>query len=288
MIIVSYSTVYLAFSMIQEGNLLAINFKAFLWFVGNGLLILTVYPLIFIFEKTFKFLSDSTLIEMSDTNQALLRELAEKAPGTFQHSLQVANLAEEAVIQVGGNPLLVRTGALYHDIGKMYHPEYFVENQSTDHNAHDGLKFEDSARIIINHVLDGVEIARKYRLPEAIIDFIRTHHGTTIVQYFYKSHMKEFPDDESSRHKFVYPGPMPFSKETAVLMMADSVEATSRSLKVKDETNLSNMVEDIINQQIREQQFDNTDITFRDIDLIKEIFLRKLRNIYHVRIEYPS
>ena len=287
MIVASYSTVYLAFSMIQEGNLLAINFKAFLWFAGNGLLILTVYPLIFIFEKTFKFLSDSTLIELSDTSQALLRELAEKAPGTFQHSLQVSNLAEEAVIRVGGNPLLVRTGALYHDIGKMYNPEYFVENQSTDYNAHDELKFEDSARIIINHVLDGIEIARKYRLPEAIIDFIRTHHGTTIVQYFYKYFIKEFPENASSRHKFVYPGPRPFSKETAVLMMADSVEASSRSLRVKDESNLSNLVEDIINQQIREQQFDNTDITFRDIDMIKEIFLRKLLNIYHVRIEYP-
>ena len=288
MIILSYSTVYLAFSMIQEGNLLAINFKAFLWFVGNGLLILTVYPLIFIFEKTFKFLSDSTLVELSDTNQPLLRELAEKAPGTFQHSLQVANLAEEAVIRIGGNPLLVRTGALYHDIGKMYNPEYFVENQSTDYNAHDELRFEDSARIIINHVLDGVDIAKRYRLPEAIVDFIRTHHGTTIVQYFYRSFLREFPEEESSRHKFVYPGPRPFSKETAVLMMADSVEATSRSLKVKDKSNLSEMVEDIINQQIREQQFDNTDITFRDIDLIKEIFLRKLLNIYHVRIEYPS
>jgi putative nucleotidyltransferase with HDIG domain len=253
MIIASYSTVYLAFSMIQEGNL-----------------------------------SDSTLIELSDTNQALLRELAEKAPGTFQHSLQVSNLAEEAVIQVGGNPLLVRTGALYHDIGKMYNPEYFVENQSTDYNAHDELKFEDSARIIINHVQDGIEIARKYRLPEAIIDFIRTHHGTTMVQYFYKSFIKQFPEEEASRHKFVYPGPRPFSKETAVLMMADSVEASSRSLRVKDESNLSNLVEEIINQQIREQQFDNTEITFRDIDLIKDIFLRKLLNIYHVRIEYPS
>jgi putative nucleotidyltransferase with HDIG domain len=288
LIIASYSTVYLAFSMIQEGNLLAINFKTFLWFVGNGLLILTVYPLIFIFEKTFKFLSDSTLIELSDTNQTLLRELAEKAPGTFQHSLQVANLAEEAVIQVGGNPLLVRTGALYHDIGKMNNPEYFVENQSTDYNAHDELKFEDSARIIINHVPAGVEIAKKYRLPEAIVDFIRTHHGTTIVQYFYKSFLKEYPDEEASRHKFVYPGPRPFSKETAVLMMADSVEASSRSLRVKDESNLNKLVEEIINQQIREQQFDNTEITFRDIDLIKEIFLKKLLNIYHVRIEYPS
>ncbi len=224
---------------------------------------------------------------MSDTNQALLRELAEKAPGTFQHSLQVANLAEEAVIHVGGNPLLVRTGALYHDIGKMYNPEYFVENQSADYNAHDELKFEDSARIIIRHVLDGIDIARRYRLPDAIIDFIRTHHGTTIVQYFYRSFIKEFPEDESSRHKFVYPGPRPFSKETAVLMMADSVEASSRSLRVKDKSNLSKLVDDIINQQIREQQFDNTDITFRDIDQIKEIFLRKLLNIYHVRIEYP-
>ncbi len=288
LIIAAYSIVYSAFSMIQEGNLSSIQFKTLLWFAGNGLLILTSYPLIFIFEKGFKFLSDSTLIELSDTNQPLLRELAEKAPGTFQHSLQVANLAEEAIFRIGGNPRLIRTGALYHDIGKISNPLYFVENQTTDYNPHDDLTFEESARIIIDHVSKGVEIARKHRLPEAIVDFITTHHGTTVVQYFYKSSLKEYPDDETMMEKFSYTGPKPHSRETAVLMMADSVEASSRSLKVRDEESLNKLVEQILNYQIREGQFDNADITFRDIHRIKEIFLKKLLNIYHVRIEYPE
>ncbi|MFC2115992.1 HD family phosphohydrolase [Bacteroidota bacterium] len=288
LIIAAYSTVYFAFAMIQEGNLNSIQFKTFLWFAGNGLLILTSYPLIFIFEKGFKFLSDSTLIELSDTNQPLLRQLAEKAPGTFQHSLQVANLAEEAIFQIGGNSLLIRCGALYHDIGKMNNPLYFVENQITDFNPHDDLEFEESAGIIIKHVSDGVEIARKHRLPEAIIDFITTHHGTTVVQYFYKSSLKKYPEDETSMEKFSYVGPKPYSRETAVLMMADSAEASSRSLKIKDEESLTNLVEQILNYQIGEGQFDNSDITFRDIHRIKDVFIKKLLNIYHVRIEYPK
>jgi putative nucleotidyltransferase with HDIG domain len=288
LIIASYSVVYFAFSIIQEGNLNSIHFKTFLWFAGNGLLILTSYPLIFIFEKSFKFLSDSTLIELSDTNQPLLRELAEKAPGTFQHSLQVANLAEEAIYRIGGNVLLIRTGALYHDIGKMLNPGYFIENQMTDTNPHDKLEFEESARIIIDHVSKGVEIGRKHRLPEAIIDFITTHHGTTLVQYFYKSSLKKYQADEAHAAKFRYGGPKPFSRETAVLMMADSVEASSRSLKVRNEETLRNLVEQIISYQIEEAQFDNSDITFRDIHRIKQIFLKKLLNIYHVRIEYPE
>jgi putative nucleotidyltransferase with HDIG domain len=207
MIIGAYSLVYLAFSMIQEGNLNSIQFKTFLWFAGNGLLILTSYPLIFIFEKSFKFISDSTLIELSDTNQPLLRELAEKAPGTFQHSLQVANLAEEAIFRIGGNALLIRTGALYHDIGKMNNPQYFIENQLTDENPHDKLKFEESARIIIDHVSKGVETARKHRLPESIVDFIVTHHGTTVVQYFYKSALKEYPENKTLLEEYSYGGP---------------------------------------------------------------------------------
>ncbi len=288
LIIATYSTVYLAFSLIQEGNLSTIQSKTFLWFAGNGLLILTSYPLIFVFEKGFKFLSDSTLIELSDTNQPLLRELAEKAPGTFQHSLQVANLAEEAIYQIGGNALLIRTGALYHDIGKMENPMYFIENQLTDENPHDKISFEESAKIIIDHVTQGVEKARKHRLPEAIIDFITTHHGTSVVQYFYKSSLKEYPDDGSRMEKFSYSGPKPFSRETAVLMMADSVEASSRSLKTKDEESLRNLVSQIIDYQIKEGQFDDADITFRDIHRIKGIFLKKLLNIYHVRIEYPE
>ncbi|MCK4747507.1 MAG: HDIG domain-containing protein, partial [Bacteroidales bacterium] len=261
LIIAAYSTVYFAFAMIQEGNLSSIQFKSFLWFAGNGLLILTSYPLIFIFEKSFKFLSDSTLIELSDTNQPLLRELAEKAPGTFQHSLQVANLAEEAIYQIGGgNPLLIRTGAIYHDIGKMNNPLYFIENQISDYNPHDEMEFEESARIIIDHVSKGVEIARKHRLPEAIIDFISTHHGSSVVQYFYKSSLKEYPENETRMEKFTYSGPKPFSRETAVLMMADSVEASSRSLKTKDEESLKNLVEQILNHQIGKGQFDNSDI----------------------------
>lgn len=288
LIIATYSTVYLAFSLIQEGNLSTIQSKTFLWFAGNGLLILTSYPLIFVFEKGFKFLSDSTLIELSDTNQPLLRELAEKAPGTFQHSLQVANLAEEAIYQIGGNALLIRTGALYHDIGKMENPMYFIENQLTDENPHDKISFEESAKIIIDHVTQGVEKARKHRLPEAIIDFITTHHGTSVVQYFYKSSLKEYPDDGSRMEKFSYSGPKPFSRETAVLMMADSVEASSRSLKTKDEESLRNLVSQIIDYQIKEGQFDDADVTFRDIHRIKGVFLKKLLNIYHVRIEYPE
>ena len=288
LIVITYSTVYFAFSLIQEGNLATIDYKVFPWFAGNGLLILSVYPLIFIFEKTFKFLSDATLIELSDTNQPLLRELTEKAPGTFQHSLQVSNLAEEAIFQIGGNPLLVRTGALYHDIGKMSNPLYFIENQSSDYNPHDEVEFEESARIIIHHVIEGIEIAKKHSLPEPIINFIRTHHGTTLVQYFYRSFLKKFPENEADLNKFTYPGPKPFSREMAVLMMADSIEAASRSLKVRDEKSLKNLVDLIIEHQITEKQFDNTDITFRDIRQVKEIFLRKLLTIYHVRIEYPQ
>jgi putative nucleotidyltransferase with HDIG domain len=214
--------------------------------------------------------------------------MAEKAPGTFQHSLQVANLAEEAIFLIGGNALLVRTGALYHDIGKMKNPRYFIENQMTDTNPHDELEFEESAGIIIDHVSKGVEIARKHHLPEPIVDFITTHHGTTIVQYFYKSSLKKYPADETHLEKFTYPGPKPFSRETAVLMMADSVEASSRSLKKRDEETLKHLVEQIIDNQIEDEQFDNSDITFRDIHRIKDIFLKKLLNIYHVRIEYPE
>ncbi len=288
LIIVSYSAVYFAFSMTQEGNLASVDYKIFPWFAGNGLLILSAYPLIFIFEKTFNFISDSTLIELSDTNQPLLRELSEKAPGTFQHSLQVANLAEEAIFQIGGNPLLIRTGALYHDIGKMKNPLYYVENQSMDYNPHDKLEFEESARIIIDHVSRGVEIAKKHRLPDPVVDFIKTHHGTSVVQYFYRSFLKKFPEDSADLDKFTYPGPRPFSREMAVLMMADSIEASSRSLKAKNEESLNNLVEQIIQQQISGKQYDNSDITFRDISRIKEIFLQKLLNIYHVRIEYPE
>lgn len=284
----SYSFVYFGLVITQEGNFSGIDLQNFVYFALNGGLVLLAYPLIYIFEKTFGFLSDLTLMELSDTNQKLLRDLAEKAPGTFQHSMQVANLAEEAIHKIGGNPLLVRTGALYHDIGKMNNPIYFIENQRTGFNPHDTHEFDESANIIISHVKDGVELAKKHSLPDPLIDFIQTHHGTTKVQYFYRSYIKKFPDKDVDVNMFTYPGSKPFSKETAVLMMADSVEAASRSLSKIDEETISNLVDNIITDQMNEGQFDNVDINFKDITNIKDVFKDKLRNIYHARIKYPK
>lgn len=287
-IIFSYSLLYFGFELIKERSFSGMRWSNFAWFGGNGLLVLTCYPLIYFFEKTFGFLSDATLMELSDTNQPLLRKLAEEAPGTFQHSMQVANLAEAAIYKIGGNPLLVRTGALYHDIGKMTDPMYFIENQSTNLNPHDSLEFEESSRIIISHVTKGIEMAQKHKLPLQIIDFITTHHGTSRVQYFYKSYIKKFPNQSVDTGQFTYPGPKPFSKETAVVMMADAVEASSRSLKETDEETIDRLVESIINYQVIDEQFTEADITFRDLTTIKKVFKNKLRNIYHIRIEYPE
>ncbi|OFX46736.1 MAG: hypothetical protein A2X13_00505 [Bacteroidetes bacterium GWC2_33_15] len=288
LVFLTYSFVYFGMAITQEGNFSNIEWNNFVYFAINGGFVLLAYPLIYIFEKIFGFLSDVTLMELSDTNQKLLRELAEKAPGTFQHSMQVANLAEEAIIKIGGNPLLVRTGALYHDIGKMINPLYFIENQRTGFNPHDMHEFVESANIIINHVTDGIELARKHKLPEKLIDFIRTHHGTSKVQYFYRSYIKKFPDKEIDINKFTYPGPKPFSKEMAVLMMADSVEAASRSLTDYNDSTIDNIVESIINNKMNDMQFDISDITFKDISTVKSIFKKKLANIYHIRIKYPE
>lgn len=286
-IFITYSIAYIGITLIQEGGSDAITWQDFAWFAISALLTLFSYPLIFVFEKLFGFISDVSLLELSDTNGKLLRELASRAPGTFQHSLQVANIAEEAIYTIGGNALLVRTGALYHDIGKMEMPMYFIENQASGMNPHDEMNFEESAAMIISHVIKGIEIARKNNLPEQIIDFIRTHHGTTITAYFYRSYQKAFPEEKIDESKFHYPGPIPFSKETAVLMMADSVEAASRSLKKYDVESIDNLVESIINTQIEQNQFMNSDITFKDINTLKKIFKKKLMNIYHVRVEYP-
>src|SRR6185436_6722897 len=245
------------------------------------------YPMIYMFEKLFGLTSDVSLMELSDMNSSLLRDLSVKAPGTFQHSMQVANLAEAAIYRIGGNALLVRVGALYHDIGKMDMPLFFIENQSTDVNPHDDLSFDESADIIISHVIRGIEKARKNNLPDLIIDFIRTHHGTTMVQYFYQSYLKNYPEKIVDEDDFRYPGPLPFSIETAVLMMADSVEAASRSLPKHDAETINKLVEDIIESQIQQQQFINCDITFRNISSIKKIFKKMLMSIYHVRVEYP-
>ncbi|MBN1414184.1 MAG: HDIG domain-containing protein [Bacteroidales bacterium] len=288
LVVLTYAVIYFGTAIVQEGNIKAIEWKYFAWFGYNGILLLISYPLIYIFEKTFGFLSDATLMELSDTNQPLLRKLAEIAPGTFQHSLQVANLAEDAVHKIGGNPLLVRTGALYHDIGKMEEPFYYIENQASGNNPHDNLEFEQSARFIIGHVSKGVDIARKNALPEPIIDFIRTHHGTNTVHYFYKSFLKRYPEEEVDVRKFSYPGPKPFTRELAVVMMADSVEAASRSLKQIDNQTLDKLIEDIIHTQMMEEQFNDANITFRDITDIKEVFRKRLKNIYHARIAYPA
>jgi len=288
LVFLTYSFVYFGLAITQEGNFSNIELNNFVYFALNGGFVLLAYPLIYIFEKGFGFLSDLTLMELSDTNSKLLRLLAEKAPGTFQHSMQVANLAEEAIFKIGGNALLVRTGALYHDIGKMVNPAYFIENQRAGFNPHDMHEFDESANIIISHVKDGVELAKKHSLPEPLIDFIRTHHGTTKVQYFYRSYINKFPEKEVDIKKFTYPGPKPYSKETATLMMADSVEAASRSLSDITEEKINQLVESIINDQMQDGQFDNADITFRDIAIAKSIFKQKLANIYHARIEYPD
>jgi cyclic-di-AMP phosphodiesterase PgpH len=288
LVMLSYSVVYFALNVVSTGNLMDIETKNFIRFAINGLFITLIYFIIYIFEHMFGFLSDVTLMELSDTNQDLLRKLAQEAPGTFQHSLQVANLAEEAVFNINGNALLVRTGALYHDIGKMFNPSYFIENQKHNHNPHDAHPHDVSAKIIIEHVTKGVELAKKHNLPPQVIDFIRTHHGTTTVRYFYKSFINQNPGVKVDQEKFRYPGPIPFSKETAVLMMADSVEAASRSLTDLNEETINNLVESIIDYQMAEDQFVNADITFKDISKIKEIFKKKLINIYHIRIKYPE
>ncbi len=287
-IFISYSAIYTGLNMLQEGSFEEIRVMNYAMFAGSAFLILLSYPIIFIYEKLFGLVTEVTLLELSDTNSKLLRELSMKAPGTFQHSLQVANLSEECIHAIGGNSLLTRTGALYHDIGKMDNPMYFIENQITGVNPHDELTYEESAAIIIDHVIKGVEKAKKAKLPDQIIDFIRTHHGNRRVDYFYIMQQKENPDEMIDERQFTYPGPIPFSKETSVVMMADSVEAASRSLKVIDEKSINNLVDSIVNKQVDSGQFSNSSITLRDITVAKKILKRKLMNIYHIRIEYPE
>lgn len=287
-ILLTYSLTYVGITLIQDGSLSSLRAENFGLFAMNALLVMLAYPLIFLFERLFHLVTAVTLIELSDTNQPLLRELATLAPGTFQHSVQVGNLAETAIHRIGGNALLARTGALYHDIGKTDIPLYFIENQAGGVNPHEGLSYEESARIIISHVSRGIEKAKKHRIPESIVDFIRTHHGTRTVDYFLRMHRKEEPDTEIDMTDFSYPGPAPFSRETAVVMMADSVEAASRSLRRPDAEQVNQLVEKIIDKQIVEGQFDNTDITLKDFHVIKDIFKMKLQAIFHLRITYPE
>ncbi|MCX2478135.1 HDIG domain-containing protein [Pedobacter sp. MC2016-15] len=285
-ILTAYFICFLGIALLREGSFQEIEWINFVPFVISVLLSLLAYPLIYAFERVFGITSDVALIELTNTNNKLLRELAFKAPGTFQHSLQVANLAEAAIFKIGGNSLLVRAGALYHDIGKIENPQYFIENQNTSLSPHDKLPYEQSAQIIIKHVHKGIEITRRNQLPESVIDFIRTHHGNTRVDFFYQSFLKNSPEKFVDENIFRYPGPIPFSKETGVLMLADSVEAASRSIKNPDAQNINDLVERIINYKLEQNQLDNCDLTLKDLETIKLIFKTMLMSIYHVRIDY--
>ncbi|HKL34027.1 MAG TPA: HDIG domain-containing protein [Tangfeifania sp.] len=287
-VFLTYAIVFSALEIIYEGTFRSYNYEILQWFALSSILILLVYPLVFIFEKIFGFVSDVTLIELSDTNQPLLRKLAEEAPGTFQHSMQIANLGEEIILKIGGNPFLVRAGALYHDIGKVATPEFFIENQAVGINPHDKINYKQSAEIIIEHVKSGVKMARKHKLPEALIEFIATHHGTTKAKYFYLKHQEDNPDKKIQDKSFIYPGPLPVSKEAAVVMIVDGIEAASRAMKEKTRENIAELVENMVEQKINDKQLEESELTFKDIKIIKETLLNKLMNIYHVRIEYPK
>lgn len=288
LVILTYIAVYFAFELITENDLSKFNGSMYTYFIINGILLLFAYPLLFLVEKTFGFTSNVTLVELSNINNSLLRRMSETVPGTFQHSMQMANLAAEAANRIGAKSQLVRTGALYHDIGKMENPVFFTENQSGNVNPHKNLSYEQSAQTIISHVTDGLKLAEKHNLPKAVKDFITTHHGRGKTKYFYISWKNEHPGEEPDEEVFTYPGPNPFTKEQAILMMADSVEAASRSLPEYTEESIGNLVEKIIDSQVAEGFFKQCPITFKDIDVVKTVFKEKLKTIYHTRISYPE
>ena len=285
-VIAVYFVIYISLSITHDGSLVSLDVNILIHLAISGALTLFAYPIIFLFEKIFSLVSDVSLLELTDTNSVLLRRLSEEAPGTFQHSLQVANLAEMGALEIGANALLTRAGAMYHDVGKLKNTMYFIENQSSNLNPHDEIEFDESAEIIISHVLDGIEIAKDSNLPDELIDFIRTHHGTTTVQYFYKQFIVNFPKEDIDVKAFTYPGPKPYSKETAILMMADSAEASARSLKTPTAENIDALIERVINKQIEGNQFVNAAITLKEITQLKKLFKKKLVNIHHARVEY--
>ena len=287
-IFLSYVLMYLAFEFISEGDVQRINWVYIAYFAISSVLLLLAYVLIYFFEKIFNLVSSVTLVELTNINSDLMMEFSERAPGTFQHSLQVSNLATEAAKKINANSLLVRTGALYHDIGKMKHPEYFIENQIAGKNPLINFDFEIASKIVINHVTDGVEIAKKNHLPQQIINFIGTHHGFCKTKYFYNSYILANPDKKPNDAVFTYPGPLPNNKETAILMMADAVEARSRSLSVYTEERISERIEDMIDSQIAEGQFKEAPISFLDVETVKSVFKEKLKSFYHSRIVYPE
>lgn len=286
-VFLTYLVVYTGMTLIYDGGLDSFSWPMVVIYAGNAFLTMLALPLAFLFERIFGLVTDLSLLELSNTNSPLLRKLASEAPGTFQHVMQVADLCEEVIYNIGGNALLARTGAMYHDIGKTRNPFYFIENQNGKYNPHDDVSNTESAQIIISHVIDGIEICREYHIPEQIIDFVRTHHGTRRTEYFYQMELRENPDGVDE-NEFRYPGPVPFSKETAVLMMCDAVEAASRSMPNKTEESLNKLVDNIIDGQMKANQFDNTNITFHDITMTKKVLKKKLMSIYHVRIAYPD
>ena len=287
LIFVVYGVSFVAMELARGVDVESVDWAMLFVFALNAVALLFAYGLIFIIEKLFGFLSEVTLVELSNINSPLLMEFSEKCPGTFQHVLQVSNLAVEVAKKIGANALLVRTGALYHDLGKMVNPMYYTENQ-TGVNPLNELPYEEAAQVIISHVQEGVKIAEKHNLPYQIIEFISMHHGCSKVKYFYNSFKNTYPDREVDERKFTYPGPLPSTKETAILMMSDAVEAASRSLKSYDEESISKLVESVVNGQMADGQFRNSPISFKDVEVAKRVFVEKLKNIYHTRIQYPE
>ncbi len=284
-ITITYIITFSLLTLIREGSLEEISLYTFYLFFFSGILTtLFVHPLIFLFEKLLNLTSDISLLELSNTNTPILRLLSKKAPGTLQHVLTVANIAEESAVAIGANSLLVRIGSIYHDIGKIKYSKYFIENQQNIINPHKTLSPKKSAKIILEHVSIGIKLAKKYNLPDSVTDFIRTHHGNSIVYYFYEKQKKIYPNIKVEKKQFQYSGPKPFSKETAIVMIADSIEAASKSIKNPSTKDLENVVENIIEKQKIENQFSNADITLKEIEKVKQVLKKKLINIYHTRI----
>lgn len=286
LVTISSCIVYLALQLMQDNQVFNIAPSMYTYFIINGIFLLLSYPMMYLIEKMFGFISNVTLFELSNTNKGLLRNLSEIAPGTFQHSITVGNLAAEIANRIHANSLLVRTGALYHDIGKMTNPVFFTENQAGV-NPHDQLSDLESAQIIISHVTEGLKLAEKFNLPGIIKDFISTHHGTGLTKYFYINYCNEHPDEQVDKEMFQYPGPNPFTREQAILMMADTVEAASRSLNEYTEESISTLTNKLIDSQVADGFFRECPITFRDIALAKSVLIERLKSIYHTRISYP-
>jgi putative nucleotidyltransferase with HDIG domain len=291
-ILITYSVLYTSLTILTSGSIADLEYRYYIYFVINAILVICSYGLIFLFERSFGLLSNITLVELTNVNSNLMLEFAEKAPGTFQHSLQVSNLATEAAKRIGAKVLLVRTGALYHDIGKMSHPDYFIENQ-TGKNPLDNMSCAEAAHVIINHVEEGERIARKHRLPELIVHFIRSHHGTSITRFFYNTAVNAVIAEgrtaaDIRKEDYTYPGPKPSTKEAAILMMADAIEARSRSLTVLTEQSINDMVDQMIDAQVADGQFSETNLSFKDLEDIRAIFKQKLTEMNHHRITYPT